>query len=184
LTLADYNTVSETENHLPRVCGEKWVKQGDRGVIPEKEETVMCRLVIALVVAGLVSMVGPAGAQDWRPVATLELSQGSVAAGIGFSWGSGTLTYLGRQYPVKVKGLSVGEAGFTLGTAKGTVSDLKKLEDFSGTYLAGGGGATVFGGGEAVIMKNQNGVVVELTTSNLGLSFKLAASGVWLTLEQ
>jgi hypothetical protein len=144
----------------------------------------MCQLVIALVVGGLLSMAGPAGAQDWRPVATLELSQGSVAAGIGFSWGSGTLTYLGRTYPVKVKGLSVGEAGFTVGTAKGIVFDLKKIEDFSGTYLAGGGGATLFGGGEAVIMKNQNGVVVELTTSNLGLSFKLAASGIWLTLEQ
>ena len=71
-----------------------------------------------------------------------------------------------------------------MGTAKGTVFDLRKLEDFSGTYLAGGGGATVFGGGEAAIMKNQNGVVVELTTSNVGVSFKLAAAGVRLTLEQ
>jgi hypothetical protein len=162
----------------------KWVGQRDRGVIPEKEEIVMCQLVIALVVAGLVSMVGPARAQEWRPAATLELSQGSVAAGIGFSWGSGTLTYLGQTYPVKIRGLSVGEAGFALATAKGTVFDLKKLEDFSGTYIAGGGGVTLFGGGEAVIMKNQNGVVVELTTSNVGLSFKLAASGLWLTLEQ
>jgi hypothetical protein len=42
----------------------------------------------------------------------------------------------------------------------------------------------VIGGAEAAIMKNQNGVVVELTTSNLGASFKLAASAVWLTLEQ
>ena len=144
----------------------------------------MRQLLIALALGGLVSMVGPAGAQDWMPAATLELSQGSVAAGIGFSWGSGTLTYLGRKYPVKVLALSVGEAGFTWGTAKGIVFDLKKLDDFSGTYVAGGVGATVFGGGEAVTMKNQNGVVVELTTSNVGVSFKLAASGVRLTLEQ
>ena len=144
----------------------------------------MRRLVTALVLGGLVSVVGPAGAQNWMPAATLELSQGSVAAGIGFSWGSGTLTYLGRQYPVKVLGLSVGEAGFTWGTAKGIVFDLKKLDDFSGTYAAGGAGATVFGGGGAMIMKNQNGVVVELTTSNVGVNFKLAASGVRLTLEQ
>ena len=118
------------------------------------------------------------------PAATLELSQGSVAAGIGFSWGSGTLTYLGRRYPVKIWGLSLGEAGFTWGTAKGTVVALKKLEDFSGTYIAGGAGWTVFGGGEAVVMKNQNGVVVEMTTSNGGVKFKLAASGIRLTLEQ
>jgi len=144
----------------------------------------MRRLVIALVLGGLVSWAGPAGAQDWIPVATLELSQGSVAAGIGFSWGSGTLTYLGRKYSVKVHGLSVGEAGITWATAKGTVFDLRKLEDFSGTYAASGAGATVFGGGEAVIMKNQNGVVVELTTSTVGVNFKVAASGVWLTLAQ
>lgn len=143
----------------------------------------MRRLVIALALGGLVSAVGPAGAQDGRPAATLELSQGSVAAGIGFSWGSGILTYLGQKYPVKVRGLSVGEAGFTWGTAKGIVFDLKTLEDFSGTYVAGGAGVTVFGGGEAVTMKNQNGVVVELTTSNVGVNFKLAASGVRLRLE-
>jgi len=141
-------------------------------------------VVIALVLGGLVSMAEPAGAQDRRPAATLELSQGSVAAGIGFSWGSGTLTYLGRNCPVKVLGLSVGEAGFTWGTAKGIVFGLKKLEDFSGSCVAGGAGATVFGGDEAVIMKNQNDVVVELTTSNVGVSFKLAVSGVRLTLGQ
>ena len=144
----------------------------------------MRQLVIVLVLGVLLSLVGPARAQDWMPAATLELSQGSVAAGIGFSWGSGTLTYLGRKYPVKVMGFSVGEAGFTWGTAKGTVVALKKLEDFSGTYVAGGAGWTLFGGGEAVIMKNQNGVVVEMTTSNGGVKFKLAASGIRLTLEQ
>ena len=144
----------------------------------------MRRLVIALVLGGLVSTVGPARAQDWMPAATLELSQGSVAAGIGFSWGSGTLTYLGRKYPVKVLGLSIGEVGITWANAKGTVFGLKKLADFSGTYAAGGAGGTVGGGGEAVIMKNDNGVVVELTTSTGGVSLKLAASAIWLTLEQ
>lgn len=49
----------------------------------------MRRLVIALVVGSLVSVVGLAGAQGLAPVSTLELSEGSVAAGIGFSWGSG-----------------------------------------------------------------------------------------------
>jgi hypothetical protein len=144
----------------------------------------MRQLAIALVLGSLVSMVGPADAQDWMPAATLEMSQGSVAAGIGFNWGSGTLTFLGRKYPVRVFGLSLGEAGFTWGTANGTVFELKKLDDFSGTYIAGGAGVTVFGGGAAVVMKNQNGVVVELTTSNVGLNFKLAASGVWFTLDQ
>lgn len=144
----------------------------------------MRRLVIALILGGLVSTAAPARAQDWMPAATLELSQGSIAAGIGFSWGSGTLTYLGRKYPVKVVGVSLGEVGFTWANAKGIVFGLRKLEDFSGTYAAGGAGGTVFGGGETAIMKNGNGVVVELTSSTGGVNLKFAASGIWLTLEQ
>src|SRR5215472_2157902 len=124
---------------------------------------IMRQLLIALVLGGLFSMVVPAAAQDWMPAATLELSQGSVAAGIGFSWGSGTLTYLGRRYPIKIWGLSLGEAGFTCGTAKGTVVALKKLEDFSGTYVAGGAEGPLSGGGEAGIIKNKKGGVVERT---------------------
>jgi hypothetical protein len=141
-------------------------------------------LVIALVMGSLLSVAGLAEAQGWTPLATLELSQGSVAAGIGFSWGSGTLTYQGQKYRVKVQGLSVGEVGITWATAKGTVFDLKKLEDFSGNYAAGGAGGTLGGGGEGTVMKNQHGVVVELTSTTVGVSLKVAASGIRLTLTR
>jgi len=58
----------------------------------------MRRAVSRLIaVAGLLSMLGGiAVAQDRKPDATLKLSEGSVAAGIGFSWGEGTLTYQGN----------------------------------------------------------------------------------------
>ena len=118
------------------------------------------------------------------PDAVIELSGGSVAAGVGFSWGSGTLTYQGKKYPVKVEGLSVGEVGITRASARGNVFELKKLEDFSGNYTAAGAGATVGGGAGATIMKNQNGVVIELTSTTQGASLKLAASGIRLTLEK
>jgi len=52
-------------------------------------------------------------AQAAGPDATLRLSGGSFALGIGFNWGSGTLTYKGKNYPVKVNGLSVGKVGAT-----------------------------------------------------------------------
>jgi hypothetical protein len=144
----------------------------------------MRRVMIALLVGSLLSVGGLARAQSRTPapVATLELSEGSVAAGIGFSWGSGTLTYQGKKYPVRVQGLSVGEIGITRATARGTVLDLKKLEDFSGNYAAAGAGATVGGGGEAMIMRNQNGVVIELTSTTQGASLKAAAAGLRLTL--
>ena len=146
----------------------------------------MRRALVGLVaVASLVWLVGGlAGAQGKQPDGTIELSEGSVAVGIGFSWGKGTLTYKGKKYPVKVEGLSVGEVGITRASARGNVYDLKKIENFNGNYTAAGAGATVGGGAGATAMKNQNGVVIELTSTTQGANLKLAASGVRLTLQQ
>jgi hypothetical protein len=142
-------------------------------------------LITLIAVGGLVALIGGlAEAQSKKPDATVELTEGSVAAGIGFSWGKGSLTYKGKKYPVKIDGLSVGEVGINRATARGSVSELKKLEDFSGTYTAGSAEGTVGGGAGVTIMKNQNGVVIHLTSTTQGASLKLAASGVRLTLEK
>jgi hypothetical protein len=142
----------------------------------------MRRFVMAAVVVGalVAALAGVSSAQAKK--ATLTLSDGSVAAGIGFSWGKGTLAYAGKTYPVKVEGLSVGEVGVTRATAKGTVSNLTKLDDFSGNYVAVGGGATAAGGADVAVMKNQNGVVIELQSTTQGASLKLGAEGLRLTL--
>jgi hypothetical protein len=66
-----------------------------------------------------------------KPDATLRLSGGSFALGIGVNWGSGTLTYKGKDYPVKVKGLSIGKVGMTSSSANGEVFNLKHLQDFN-----------------------------------------------------
>ena len=114
-------------------------------------------------ISGVVAMVtllliisGQAKAQDKKPDATLELSKGRVAAGIGFSWGSGTLTYNGKKYPVRVEGLSVGEVGITRATARGEVFDLKSLEDFSGNYTAAEAGATIGGGASVTATRSRS----------------------------
>jgi len=141
-------------------------------------------LFMLVAVAGVVGLVaGFAGAQG-ATTGTLDISEGSVAVGIGFSWGHGTLTYGGKQYRVKVEGLSVGEVGVTKATATGKVTNLKSIGDFSGNFTAGGAGATVGGGAGISIMKNQNGVVIELKSTTQGASLKLAASGIKLTVEQ
>jgi hypothetical protein len=142
----------------------------------------MRRFMMAVVAVGalVAALAGVSSAQAQK--ATLALSDGSVAAGIGYSWGKGTLTYAGKTYPVKVEGLSVGEIGITRATARGTVSNLAKLDDFSGNYVAAGGGATAAGGADVAVMKNQNGVVIELQSTTQGASLKLGAEGLRLTL--
>ncbi|HXJ82662.1 MAG TPA: DUF1134 domain-containing protein [Candidatus Methylomirabilis sp.] len=144
----------------------------------------MRRTVIGLVVAGtLISLLsGLALAQaKKKPDGVLKLTEGSVAVGIGWSWGKGTLSYKGKSYPVKVEGLSVGEVGVDRASAVGNVYNLKKLADFDGNYVAGGAGGTIGGGAGVTAMKNQNGVSVELKSTTQGASLKLAAEGIKLS---
>ena len=102
---------------------------------------------LGLAVAGALAFcVLSAQAQEEMPDATVEFSGGSVAAGIGYSWGSGTLTYKGVKYPITVEGLSAGSVGVTDVTASGKVYHLAKLADFEGNYTSGSAGATVGGG--------------------------------------
>jgi len=127
---------------------------------------------------------GMAMAQDKEPDAYLELTEGSVALGIGYSWGSGTLQYKGQKYPVEVKGLSIVDVGITKATAFGKVYGLKKLEDFNGNYTAATAEGTLGGGAGATTMKNQSGVVIDLFTTTKGVNLKLAPSGISLKLKQ
>jgi hypothetical protein len=143
----------------------------------------MRRFVIAvLAIASLVATSAELAAAQGGKNATLTLSDGSVAAGVGFHWGKGTLSYGGKTYPVKVEGLSVGEVGVTRATVRGEVSNLEQLEDFSGNYVAVGAEATVAGGAGVTVMRNQSGVVVELASTTQGASLRLGAEGIRLTL--
>jgi len=146
----------------------------------------MRRVVIGLAAAGTIVslLVGLALAQAKKPDATVQLSEGTVAVGVGFSWGKGTLSYKGKSYPVKVDGLSVGELSIDRATAVGNVYNLKKLSDFDGNYVAAGAGAAVAGGAGVTAMKNQNGVTIELRSTTQGASLKLAAEGLKLSVAK
>ncbi len=139
---------------------------------------------------GLVSIVAlgfcltAAAAEDKTPDGTLKLSGGSVAAGVGVSWGSGMLSYKGKEYPIDVKGLSVGDVGATKIEASGKVYNLKALGDFDGNYTAVGAGLTAAGGAGAAAMKNQNGVTVELVATTQGAKVAVGAGGVSMKIKQ
>src|SRR5947209_18756132 len=89
------------------------------------------KIVILLLVVGVMTGFTQAATHQSKPDATLRLSGGSFALGIGVNWGSGTLTYKGKDYPVKVKGLSIGKVGMTSSSANGEVFNLKHLQNFN-----------------------------------------------------
>ena len=119
-----------------------------------------------------------------KPDGTVTLSEGSVAAGIGWSWGHGTLHFQGKTYKFKVEGLSVGEVGVTKAKATGNVYGLKNLDDFDGVYGAAGAEIAVQEGKGATALINDKKVQVVLTSVTKGASLKIAAEGLKLKLEK
>ena len=147
----------------------------------------MKRFFAMVVVLGMVAtLAGMALAAEKKktPDATLKLSKGQVAVGIGWSWGEGVLAFKGKHYSFKVEGLSVGDVGITKAEAEGKVYNLKKLEDFNGTYASAAAEATVGVGAGASAMKNEKGVVIHLFPKTKGVNLKLAGEGVKFTLEK
>ena len=141
------------------------------------------RLRIAVLVTVLM-LASVAGAEEEaKPDAILQLSQSSLALILGYTWGSGSLAYADKTYRVEVDGFSVLAIGFVRAEATGEVFNLKKVEDFNGTYVAASIEGTVVAGAGATAMQNQNGVVIKLFTTTEGLNVKVSPEGVRLNLK-
>ena len=147
-----------------------------------RKKTVLLT-VLGLGVAFLVAASGTAPAQsDTSGKVTLESK--SVAVGVGVSWGDGALEYRGKKYPFTVEGLSVLDLGVAKVSARGEVKNLKKLDDFGGTYALVGAGAGAGGGAGAALLKNQNGVEMALTATGQGVKLSVAQGGVGVKLKK
>jgi hypothetical protein len=145
------------------------------------------KIVIVLFALGVMTGFTQAATHQSKPDAILRLSGGSFAAGIGFSWGSGTLTCKGKDYPVSVKGLSIGKVGITGSSAYGEVYNLKHLQDFNGHYhlgAAGSRGVTLATGRTATAMTNQAGVTVLLSSRQRGVDVNASGAGVDMQLKR
>ena len=143
-----------------------------------------CAALLALAAAAHAQEGTPAGTPAGTPSATLTLTGRSLAVGIGVSWGSGTLTYQGKDYKVAVKGFAVGGVGVTSAEASGKVYNLAKLADFDGNYTLLSTGVTAGAGTGAIAMSNPNGVTIELVSKTKGVQLSLASGGVGLTIEK
>ncbi len=143
--------------------------------------TVLCTVMSAAVLATDADGTAAPGTDD--PDATVELTGGTIAAGVGYVWGHGSVTFQGKRHAFKLSGLSVVDVGASHLSASGTVYHLKDLSDFSGTYTAVTAGITVAGGGSAAVLRNQHGVVIKLTATTEGVRFNLSANGIAVKLK-
>lgn len=144
------------------------------------------RMLTAAFAAGLLA-AAPALAKDPGapgPVTgTIVLSATGAAAGIGYTWGDGVLTFKGKQHFFSVNGVSIADVGFSKVTGRGRVYKLKKLSDFDGTYVAATGEATVGNGVAGRILQNANGVQIRIDEVTRGARLQGSADGIKLTLK-
>jgi hypothetical protein len=142
------------------------------------------RNMLAAVAAVFLSCACVYAAAARTPDATIDLSGGSVAVGVGIDWAKGTLHFNGHDVPVKVKGISLVRVGASKMSATGEVYNLKQLSDFAGNYSAVAAGAALAGGGGVSAMENPHGVVMHLRSSTVGADLDLGVKGIEVTLDK
>ena len=123
-------------------------------------------------------------------VVPAEAATGSVSLHIasagfifGVTGGSGTLTFRGRQYPLRIGGISAGALiGASATDLVGTASNLHAPGDIAGIYSAIGAGLSIAGGRSNAQLSNANGVVLRLHGRQVGFSFSIDLSGMSISL--
>ena len=94
------------------------------------------------------------------------------------------MTYKGKQYPLKVGGISV---GLTIGAASadmtGEVYGLKNLNDINGIYSAASASLAAGGGAVDMVLRNGNGVELYLSGKQMGVEANLSTNGMRISLQ-
>jgi len=114
-------------------------------------------------------------------IAFTVVKAGFVVGGQG---GSGAMRCGNRTYPISIGGLSY---GFMIGASetrfRGTATFNGSPRSVAGVYGAGGAGAAIGRGAQAMVLANQNGAVLALTGYQRGLQINADLSGLAVTMR-
>jgi hypothetical protein len=140
-------------------------------------------LSLAMVVLLLVAVTPGTAQGPYYPVGSVSIDMTSVAAGVGFSSGSGVLRFNGKRYLFKIDGLSIGNVGIASINAVGNVYNLTSVSQFSGNYAAAGAGIALAGGAAGLTMQNQSGVIMNLYAVQQGVQLNIGPQGFNITMQ-
>ncbi|MGA9754999.1 MAG: hypothetical protein WBV23_07635 [Desulfobaccales bacterium] len=143
------------------------------------------RILLSLALAAfLLLAVTPGSAQaPYYAVGSVSIDMMSVAAGVGFSSGSGVLMWQGKRILFKIDGLSVGNVGISSISAVGNVYNMNNVSQFPGNYAAVGAGVTLAGGVAGLKMQNQSGVIINLYAVQQGVQLNIGPQGFNISLQ-
>ncbi len=120
-----------------------------------------------------------------KPSGTVNINETQFALIVGGSTGGGVLNFQGKKYPFKIGGMSLGaNVGVSKLSAVGEVYDLNDISKFAGTFTKLESSITLGGGVGGTILRNENGVIMRLTSTSEGLQLNLSASGVTVKLDK
>ena len=139
--------------------------------------------LVSLSLVATMLVARPTPRAEEKPSATLTLEAKSVAVGVGWTWGGGTLHYMGKKHRFKIDGLTVNAAGVERVDATGYVYNLQKLSDFAGNYSAVQAGGAAGAGAAIASMKNEKGVRITLHSTSQGVSAQAGPEGMKIKLE-
>ena len=102
---------------------------------------------------------------------------------IGAGGGSGTLTYHGETYRLRVGGIGLGTIGVAEARLVGVAHHLHHVADIVGTYDVLGASVAVVGGPKVARLQNGKGVVLELRGQQIGFEATLGLGGMTINLH-
>ncbi len=145
------------------------------------------RKILSCLILGLSILSFGVSAADApkKPSGTVSINETQFALIIGGSTGGGVLTYQGKKYPFKIGGMSLGaNVGASKLAATGEVYDLTDVSKFPGTFTKLESSITLGGGVGGTVLRNENGVIMRLTSTSEGLQLNLSASGVTVKFDK
>jgi hypothetical protein len=141
-------------------------------------------LTTALLLLAALLVSTAADAQSPEPSGRVSIESTSIAAGIGLSWGHGTLLYSGKEFHFSIDGVTLLDFGFSKANSAGEVYNLADLASFNGTYFATEASFALGGGMGGASLRNQHGVVLRLNSVSQGARLQFGSSGMSITLWQ
>src|SRR5262245_16317087 len=142
--------------------------------------TIKSQAIVTFAAILLVALPSIAEAQSAGSVRFRVAKAGFI---VGVGGGTGTLTFRGRTYPLRVEGLSAGTIGIAQADLVGTASNLRTAEDIVGSYSAVGAGVAVAGGARSIRLQNSRGVVLNLRGMQGGFEASLGVGGVTISMR-
>lgn len=147
-----------------------------------RKKLTFVNLAMAVIFLFTVASVA-AQPKDPYPIGEITMESTQVAAGIGWTWGDGTLKFKDKTYAFKVQGLNVAALGISKVSAKGDVYNLTNATDLAGTYVAASAGVAVIKGKAGLVMRNDKGVVINLLADQTGAQLNLGTDGLKISMK-